>query len=204
MNEFWKNDILKFIVKVEGEHSNYNVTIIFNNVLNKIQSAVKQNKNKFDRDTVKKALISAISSSDLKVNCDCKDFQFRIAYYATKNGYKAGVPENRPSNKTNPDDQLGGACKHINAVLNNASWIRNVASVIVNYANYMRDNMEYNYSRFIFPKIFGISYNKGIQMCIDDYDANGELIDKLDTKEEIINLANNIAKDRFKKRAKKQ
>ena len=41
-------------------------------------------------------------------------------------------------------------------------------------------------------------------MCIDDYDVNGELIDKLDTKEEIINLANNIAKDRFKKRAKKQ
>ena len=41
--------------------------------------------------------------------------------------------------------------------------MRNVASVIVNYANYCKENLEYNYSRFIFPKIYGVQYNQAIQ-----------------------------------------
>ena len=42
--------------------------------------------------------------------------------------------------------------------------MRNVASVIVNYANYCKENLEYNYSRFIFPKIYGVQYNQAIQL----------------------------------------
>lgn len=135
---------------------------------------------------------------------NCPDFKYRLAYHATKQGFKAGEAENRASNITNPNDDKGALCKHISAALNNASWIRNIASVIVNYANYCRDNMEYNYSRFIFPVIFGMQYNKAIQLCIDDFDQNGEPIDDLKTTPETINIANAIAKARFKGNKKKE
>jgi hypothetical protein len=58
--------------------------------------------------------------------------------------------------------------------------------------------MEYNYSRFIFPKVFGIDYNKAIQLCINDYDENGNLKTDLESDEATINLSNYIAKNRFK------
>lgn len=200
MNTLWKEDKLRFGVKIKGETDNYIVTIQFNNLLGKIQNVVKNNKNKFDRDIVTKALMEAINTSDILVNCNCPDFKYRLAYWASQNGFKAGQKEDRPTEITNPANNKGSLCKHILTALNNASWIRNISSVIVNYANYCRDNMEYNYSKFIFPKIFGIQYNKAVQMCFDDYDENGNLKDNLKSDEEIINLSNSIAKNRFKKK----
>ena len=82
--------------------------------------------------------------------------------------------------------------------------MRNVASVIVNYANYCKENLEYNYSRFIFPKIYGVQYNQAIQMCLSDFDNKGEVIDELKTSKELINLANAIAKGRFRKNKSKE
>lgn len=204
MNTFWKKDILRFAVKVKGETDTYTVTIVFANLQRKIQQHVKSAKNKFDRDIIAKALMDAISSSDVKVDCNCPDFKYRLAYHATKQGFKAGEEENRAANITNPNDDKGALCKHIIAALNNASWIRNVASVIVNYANYCRDNMEYNYSRFIFPAIFNMQYNKAVQLCLDDFDENGNPLDDLKTNSEIINIANAIAKSRFKGNKKKE
>lgn len=204
MNTFWKDDVLKFGVKVQGKTGTYLVTIAFSGVLPKIQRYIKDAKYKFERDTVTKALMDAIDSSDVTVDCTCSDFKYRLAYYATQKGFKAGPDENRPAEITNPNDNKGACCKHILAALNNASWIRNVASVIVNYANYCKDKMEYNYGRFIFPKIFGIPYEKAVQMCIDDFDNEGNPIDELHTDENTINLANFIAKARFKGNKSKQ
>ncbi len=203
MNKFFKEDILSFVVKVKGQTDNYEVTILFSNLHRKIQSYVKAMKNKFNRDIVAKALMDAISSSDIQVDCTCPDFKYRLAYYATQSGFKAGSKEDRPANITNPLNNKGACCKHILAVINNAMWIRNVASVIVNYSNYCRDNLEYNYSRYIFPNIYGVQYQKAIQLCLDDFDENGEPIDNLKTDEATINLANGIAKTRFKGNKKK-
>ena len=203
MNNFWKNDILKFGVKIQGETDNYIVTVEFNNVLIKLKRYVQQAKNKFDRESVTRALMDAIDSSDVKIDCNCPDFKYRLAYYASQKGYKSGEQETRPADITNPNDSKGALCKHILVALNNASWIRNVASVIVNYANYCKENLEYNYSRFIFPKIFGVDYNKAVQMCIDDY-VNGDVDDNLKSDEATINLSNFIAKKRFQNVRKKQ
>lgn len=199
MNTLWKEDKLKFGVKIQGETDKYIVTIQFNNLLNKIQNEVKSNKNKFNRDIVTKALMQAINTADILIDCSCPDFKYRLSYWATKNGFKVGEKEERPTNITNPTNNKGALCKHILAALNNASWIRNISSVIVNYANYCKDNLEYNYGRFIFPKIFAADYNKSIQLCLDLYNEKGELKDNLDTDETIINLSNSIAKTRFKK-----
>jgi len=198
MNRFWKDDVLKFVVKVKGETDNYEVTIEFSKLSEKIQGYVRAAKNQFDRDIVTKALMNAISSSDVKISCSCPDFKYRLAYQASRKGAKSGEQETRASNITNPTDNLGLCCKHILAVLNNAYWIRNVASVIVNYANYCKEHLEYNYSRFIFPKIYGVQYNKAVQMCMNDFDSDGDVIDELKTSKELINLSNAIAKARFK------
>ena len=62
--------------------------------------------------------------------------------------------------------------------------------------NYCKEKMEYNYSRFIFPKIYGMSYNKAVQMTIDDYDDEGNVKDKLNSDEDLINLSNALGKVR--------
>lgn len=196
MDTFWKKDILSFTTSIAGETDSYDVKIEFNQILNNIQGEVKRAKNKFDRDIVYRALMTSINRGQVKYDCTCDDFKYRLAYQASKNGYKAGPAETRPSDKTNPHDILGAACKHILMMLNNAIWLRNIASVIVNYANYCKDNMQYNYSKYIFPKIFGMDYNKAVQMCIDDFDQNGNLITNMKTDEATINLANALGKVR--------
>ena len=56
--------------------------------------------------------------------------------------------------------------------------------------------MEYNYSKYIFPKLYGMDYKKAVQMTLDDYDDEGNVKDKLSSDEEIINLSNALGKVR--------
>lgn len=196
MDTFWKKDKLTFKIKVEGETDTYFITVEFNDILSKIQSRVEHNKNKLEIKCIYDSLVQSLNSSDVKVDCSCPDFKYRFKVWATKNGYNAGESENREAKITNPGDNLGAACKHILCVLNNAEWLQKIASVINNYINYCKDNMEYNYSRFIFPKIYGMSYNKAVQMTIDDYKDDGEVKDTLDSHEELINLSNALGKVR--------
>lgn len=197
MDKFWKKDDLIFIVKTEGETDTYNVTLDFTNILPRIREGVKNNKNLFEKKILYDALVSALNSSDVKISCTCGDFIYRMAYQASKHGYKAGAQETRSSDVTNPNDDLGAGCKHVLYVLNNAKWIRNIASVINNYVNYAKDHMEHLYSQYIFPKIYGMSYDKAVQMTIDDYE-DGEVKNKLNSSPELINLSNALGKDRGK------
>lgn len=196
MDDFWKKDILEFKIRVEGETDNYFVTINFSNVLPRIQKQIKENKNKIEVKCIYQALFQALNSSDIKIDCSCPDFKYRFKVWATKNGYNAGSAESREAKITNPRDELGAACKHILCALNNAEWLQKIASVINNYINYCKDNMEYNYSRFIFPKLFGMSYDKAIQLTIRDYEQDGKVKDKLESDEAIINLSNALGKIR--------
>lgn len=196
MDTFWKKDKLTFKIKIEGETDTYFVTVEFNDILSKIESRIKQNKNKLEIKCIYDSLLQALNSSDVRVDCTCPDFKYRFKVWATKHDYNAGDSENREAKITNPGDNLGAACKHILCVLNNAEWLQKIASVINNYINYCKDNMEYNYSRFIFPKLYGMTYNKAVQMTIDDYDSKGEVKDNLDSDEELINLSNALGKVR--------
>lgn len=196
MDTLWKKDELTFNVRVEGESDNYFVTVTFSNVLQKIQDNIKRNKNKLDAKIVYQALLQILNSSDVKIDCTCKDFKYRFRVWATKQGYNAGQSETRPAKITNPNDNLGSGCKHVLAVLNNADWLNKISSVIVNYANYCKDNMEYNYSRFIFPKLYGMTYNKAVQLTINDLDKDGEVSNTLASDEELINLSNALGKIR--------
>ena len=205
MNNFWKNDELTFGVKVVGETNEYVVTISFKDILNKIQRKIHDNKQLLEFKCIYDALIQAINNGDVKISCTCPDYQYRLKYWNSQNGDEAGEKETRASDKTNPENTKGPACKHILAVLNNVEWLNKIASVINNYANYCKDNMQYNYSKFIFPKLYGMNYDKAVQMVLDDYDENGEIKDELQSDESIINLSNALGRDRgkFKKGSNK-
>ena len=196
MDTFWKKDTLNFGVKVQGETDSYTVSVSFEKVLDRIQQKVKDNKNLLELKFIYKSLVEALNSSDVKIACSCADFKFRFAYWATKNNFNAGADENREAKITNPNDNLGDGCKHILCILNNAEWLHKIASVINNYIAYAKDNMENLYAKYIFPKIYGMSYQKAIQMTISDYDENGEEITKLNSDEALLNLSNALGRER--------
>ena len=201
MDLFWKKDILQFGIRIQGETNTYIVDIEFSNVLPKIQRNIERDKNKLEINCIYDALFSALNSSDVKINCSCPDYRYRLRYFNSKNGDQTGDKETRASNITNPNDTKGPACKHILAALNNAEWLRKIASVINNYINYCKDNMQYNYSKYIFPKLYGIPYEKAVQMTLNDYDSEGKVKSDLDSDEALLNLSNALGKVRgqFKK-----
>lgn len=107
---------------------------------------------------------------------NCPDWKYRMAYFATKNRYNSGTPEVRPSDITNPGDTKGAGCKHSLLVISNLDWMMKVASVINNYVKWCRQNMERNYAQYIFPQVYGVPYNRAVQMSLfDDPNDNGLL-----------------------------
>lgn len=111
---------------------------------------------------------------------NCEDWKYRQAYWATQNNYNSGYPEIRVSNITNPNDTKGSGCKHVMLVLSNMDWIMKVCSVINNYIKYAKQSMQRLYADYIFPKIYGVNYNKAVQLDLfdtDDLDSSPYTID---------------------------
>ncbi len=187
MDAFWKGDILEFVVKVQGETDNYDVTITFENILDELQREVKANNNKLEFKCVLRALIKSFNSDDVYISCSCPDWKYRLAYQATKGKYNSGIPELRPSDITNPNDSKGAGCKHSLLVISNLDWMMKIASVINNYIKYCKENMERNYADYIFPKVYGMPYNRAIQLSLfDDPEDNGLLKSDQETISKVI------------------
>lgn len=117
---------------------------------------------------------------------NCPDARYRMAYNQTKNGYKAGYKETRASMITNPNDDLGAGCKHVMLVLANLNWAYQISSVINNYIKYCREHLQRNYADYIFPKIYGMPYDKAVQMNLFD---NGVLPSDQATMKDIIDYS---------------
>ena len=191
MNAFFKKDELKVGINVHGETDDYIVTIRFNGALRAIADEIKRNKNKLEFKCVLIALQRTFNQGDVFVSCTCKDFQYRIAYSATKGGYNSGTPEIRASNITNPHDTKGAGCKHINLVIGNIDWVMKIASVINNYIHYMEDHYQRLYADVIFPRLFNMPYQRAVQLNLFDTGSN-----ELDSKENEIKLSNRYGRTR--------
>jgi len=210
MDAFFRGDILDFIVAVQGETNNYEVLVTFEDILHELQNQIKGNKNKLEFKCVLRALINQFNKGAVYVSCSCPDWKYRQAYWSTKGQYNSGAPQ--PSNGkmiANPGDTKGAGCKHVNLVLANLDWIMKIASVINNYIYWARDNMEYQYGKLIFPKLFGMPYDKAIQLTLDMYDENGDLKpeytqDKLRSDIDTINMSNMIGRERGQYKKKPQ
>ena len=123
---------------------------------------------------------------------NCPDYHYRFGYWNTVKDLTSGEPEDRPSNITNPRDDLGSGCKHILLVLNNNSWLMKVASVINNYIKYMEKHYQKLYADIMFPAIFGRDYEEPVQLSIDDIDSDNTLHTDSDT----LDIANKYNQDR--------
>lgn len=184
MNDLFKKDTLTFVVKVHGETDDYDVTLIFDNIMRNIQQEVKANDNKLEFRCVLQALLRSFNSGDIMVSCQCPDWRYRFAHHATQDGYNSGMVELRPNRfeRTNKDDNMGAACKHVDLVIANLDWMMKIASVINNYIKYCQENMQRNYADYIFPQVYGMPYNRAVQLSLfDDPEENGLLPSDKDT-----------------------
>lgn len=186
MNLFFKRDILTFSIPVKGETDSYMVSIEIHDVLREMQRQIRSNKGKLEFKVVLTSLSTVLNLGDVYTGCTCPDAVYRQAYWQTKNNYKAGYKEIRPSDKTNPRDELGAGCKHVNLVISNLSWMYKVASVINNYIKFSRDKLQKNYIDYIFPKVYGIKYDKAVQLQLFYSDEESGL---LPTDQDTINNA---------------
>lgn len=167
MDAFFKRDILTVGIDVQGETSNYVVTMRFKGVLNEIQREVAANNGKLEFKVISRAMSRVFNSGDIQTHCSCPDSKYRQNYWQWKNGTGTQY-EPRPSDKTNPDDTKGAGCKHTLLVLSNLDWILKVSSVVNNYIKYCQQHLQNNYATYMFPKIYGIPYTKAVQQNLFD------------------------------------
>lgn len=130
LKQMFENDYFVFQTPIKD----YVCVIAFPGVFTQLRQVVKEthgDASRINLQMVIKALRRAFDATDdVKVDCTCADFRYRYAYWATKNGYKYGAPETRPSDETNPDDMLGATCKHLDLLLSNKRWLTKAASVV--------------------------------------------------------------------------
>lgn len=168
MDPLFKRDILQFKIPVIGETDVYVVDVRVDGLLAEMRKQVMSNKGKLEFKVVLQSLMKVLNVGNVYIGCNCPDAKYRMAYQQTKNDYKAGYKETRPSDITNPNDTLGAGCKHVLLILANLDWAVKVASVINNYIKYCRLHLESNYAEYIFPKVYGVKYDKAVQLNLFD------------------------------------
>lgn len=179
MNDLFKNNLLTVDIPVRGETDDYHVRLKFSGVLDLIQKRVEQNNDTLQLKHIIQALTECFNSKDVYIHCDCPDWKYRMAYYATVNQITSGAPETRPSNITNPHDTLGPGCKHIMLVISNQMWITVLARVIYNYYIYMKTHSQKMFGDYIYPAIHGHEFEEPEQTTMFDTDDldNTDVID---------------------------
>ncbi len=178
---------------MDGETDSYLVTISFKGFLDYLRKELAKVDNKLSLRVVIRALLDGINSDDVYMRCSCPDYQYRMAYWASRTDTIVGDKETRPSNITNPNNRLGSGCKHLMLVLSNTSWMIKLGSVIFNYINYMERNYKKLYADVIYPAIYDKKYEEPVQLDIDSLDN-----DELDTTSSMVDKSNKYARDKNK------
>lgn len=160
MNKFFKEDILDFQIKVHGETDDYMVRLSFGGILDKLQKAIEKNNGKLDFRIIVRVLIECFNKGDVYIFCSCPDWKYRIGYWASVNDIIVGDKETRPSDITNPNDDLGPACKHVCLVLQNTQWVYKLSATINNYINYMESHYKMAYRSIIYTKLYNKQYEE--------------------------------------------
>lgn len=176
MNSAFKSDALSIELPVEGETDTYTVTVVFDGVCKDIQRELKKNDYKLEFKVIYKALVRAVRNQNIFIGCTCKDFKFRFQYFATKGKYNALQAQLVPATQTNPSDDQGAGCKHILKVLDDLSWVMQLATALNNYILYMKKNKTKLFNDIMFKPIYGMPYRSAIEKGIieenNDEDSN--------------------------------
>ena len=208
MDKLFKSDILDVNIDVSGETNNYTVRLSFSGFLDELHNFLStRGATDIDRKMIAQSLSRAFNSYDVYFNCSCPDFLYRHSWHATQKDNLIGDPQTRPIRKdvwhaggiesSNYYGNQGPVCKHIVLALKDTSWIIRVASVIYNYINYMKDHLEREYQKYIYPAIYQEPYpEEEVQLDITDIEQEPtETEEGIDVSEyqEIVDddLANN-------------
>lgn len=172
--------MLTLSIKVHGETDDYLVKITFGHILDDIQEEVQKNNDKLELKCILRSLVRAFNKDNVYVSCSCPDWIYRFSYHATKNNISSAEPETRPSDITNPNDDLGSGCKHIMLVLANTSWVMKLAICIKNYVDYIEKRYQKQYADIIYPRLYGKAYEDDVQLGLEDEpeESDSDIIDK--------------------------
>ena len=147
IDKWIKTDILDAKISVKGETDHYAVDISFWGAWNSYAGELTAY-------NVKQAITRAFRTEDVYIRCSCPDFRYRMAYSATQGGYIAHTPEYRPAKITNPQDNLGSACKHVLlCLMQSGRWIDELSRKVVKYVSYIKRTNTRLYDKF-FKDIF--------------------------------------------------
>lgn len=125
----------------------YICTVAYNGIIKQLLEIInRQPKPNVTLQSVIKAISQAVDKTDILVDCECADFKYRYAYWATKYGYKYGTPETRPPKITNPKDNIGSMCKHLTLLLSNKRWLIKLSSVVNNHIKQCADEIRMTYN----------------------------------------------------------
>ena len=209
MNKLFKDNILDVDVHVQGETNDYIVRMSFGGFLDYLHNQLNQNNKQFDTRTISRALITAFNSDQVYIHCNCPDWKYTMAYWATKSNINSVENEQNWNGKwiRNPDNTKGAGCKHTLLVLSNNTWLMKVAAVIKNYVTYMEKYKQKAYADIIYPAIYQEPYSDEVQLSMSDSDDVDLMMDD-DTiggmqgpGEDTVRKANRYArtKNQFKK-----
>lgn len=143
IRRFFENDEVVFTTIVENDHQ---VIVKFEGALSELKKRLKQTGKVCTlRDVITSLSIAIDRDNDIKVRCECPDFTYRYAYWATVGEYIFGTGQmERPNYKRTNMDGKGSTCKHLLALLSNKQWLIKLASVINNYIR-MNKDLTYDY-----------------------------------------------------------
>ena len=191
MNLLFRYDTLSVNLTVNGETDVYTVRIKFKGFLENLHKEIKNSEEEVNLRYITRALINSFNRDDVYIYCSCKDFHYRFNYWVTKDGLNSGEGEDRPSDITNPNNELGIGCKHILLILSNTNWLIKVASVINNYIKYMEKHYQKLYADIIYPAIYERDYEEHVQLDLFD---KTDLATDSDTDE--LDISNEFGKKR--------
>lgn len=175
MNSLFKQDILTVVIEVYGETGNYTVKIKFGGILAELSREIEHNNGVLEYKCIHRALMTVFNSGNVYCWCSCEDFKYRFNHWSFKNDYAIDKGNRDPGpgkGIANPNDDKGAGCKHILLVLANVDWLMKVASTVFNYINYMKEHQENLYAKLMFPKLYGMPYDKAVQLDLFDNQRN--------------------------------
>lgn len=178
VNLLFKNDIIDAKFFIKGLKDTHCIEIVFKGFCNELHQIINPNE-RISLIQIEKALKIAFNKSDIYVDCDCGDFKYRMAYNATKDGYKAGNPQTEPIKKSissrrnstsNINKNLGPICKHLANALQNLDWLRPLSRTIYNLIEASERKNDKVWKNIIYPAVYGVDYTE-----IDTTDQDVEL-----------------------------
>lgn len=127
------NDWLVITTNISGNSHTYVDSIAFKNVMTDLIELAKiDSKHYVNSKLIIRSIKRSLDSHDIYINCDCPDFAYRYAYFATKDKFKWGKLQNSNGKEIrNPHNDMGCMCKHLYALLRSNNFLDKVSDKIM-------------------------------------------------------------------------